>query len=109
MAEASTFGVTVVLAEATHQRVVSLQVGEGTTAWQAVQLTGLLVDRDDLDVPRHALAIFGRQVDSERVLEAGDRVEILRPLPQDPKLRRRQLAREGRGMGHRPGDRKKSG
>jgi putative ubiquitin-RnfH superfamily antitoxin RatB of RatAB toxin-antitoxin module len=108
MAEPRIFGVTVVLAEATHQSVVSLQVGEGTTAWQAVQLTGLLDERDDLEVSRLALAIFGKQVDNERVLEAGDRVEILRPLPQDPKLRRRQLAREGGGMGQPTGDRKKS-
>jgi putative ubiquitin-RnfH superfamily antitoxin RatB of RatAB toxin-antitoxin module len=109
MAEPGIFGVTVVLAEATHQRVVSLQVGEGTTAWQAVQLTGLLDERDGLDLPRLALAIFGKQVDNERVLEAGDRVEILRPLPQDPKLRRRQLAREGGAMGHPTQDREKSG
>jgi putative ubiquitin-RnfH superfamily antitoxin RatB of RatAB toxin-antitoxin module len=109
MAEAGTLGVTVVLAEASCQRVVSLQVVLGTTAWQAVQLTGLLDERDDLEVSRLALAIFGKQVDNERVLEAGDRVEILRPLPQDPKLRRRQLAREGRGMGQRTRDRKKSG
>ena len=109
MAEAASIGVAVVLAEASCQRVVSLQVAEGTTAWEAVQLTGLLDERDDLEVPRLALAIFGKQVDNERVLEAGDRVEILRPLPQDPKLRRRQLAREGRGMGQRTRDRKKSG
>ena len=109
MAEAGTIGVTVVLAETAVQRVVSLQVAEGTTASQAVQLTGLLDERDDLEVSRLALAIFGKQVDNERVLEAGDRVEILRPLPQDPKLRRRQLAREGRGMGQRTRDRKKPG
>jgi putative ubiquitin-RnfH superfamily antitoxin RatB of RatAB toxin-antitoxin module len=109
MAEAGTFGVTVVLAETALQRVVSLQVAEGTTAWEAVQLTGLLDERDDLDMPRLALAVFGKQVDNERVLEAGDRVEILRPLPQDPKLRRRQLAREGGAMGQPTGDRKKSG
>jgi putative ubiquitin-RnfH superfamily antitoxin RatB of RatAB toxin-antitoxin module len=109
MAEPGTFGVTVVLAEATRQRVVSLQVGEGTTAWQAVQLTGLLGGDESLGSSGRALAVYGKQVDSDRVLEAGDRVEILRPLPQDPKLRRRQLAREGGGMGHPPGERKKSG
>lgn len=109
MAETSTFAVTVVLAEATRQRVVSLQVGEGTTAWQAVQLAGLPGNRDDLEASRLGLAIFGRQVDGNRVLEAGDRVEILRPLPQDPKLRRRRLAREGGGMGHTARGRRKSG
>jgi len=91
--------VTVVLAESARQQLVSLDVAEGTTAWQAVTLAGLLEGRGDLDASRLALAIYGRQVDRQRLLEEGDRVEILRPLPQDPKLRRRRLAREGAGMG----------
>jgi putative ubiquitin-RnfH superfamily antitoxin RatB of RatAB toxin-antitoxin module len=70
-----------------------------------VILAGLLEGRDDLEASRLALAIYGKQVEKERVLESGDRVEILRPLPQDPKLRRRRLAREAGAMGPagRPG------
>jgi len=37
-------------------------------------------------------------VPRDRVLAAGDRVEVLRPLVEDPKERRRRLAREGRSM-----------
>jgi putative ubiquitin-RnfH superfamily antitoxin RatB of RatAB toxin-antitoxin module len=99
MAEASSISVRVVLAEAACQRVVTLKVAKGTTAWQAVSLAGLLAGREDLELSALALAIHGKQVGRERPLEDGDRVEILRPLPQDPKLRRRRLAREGRGMG----------
>jgi putative ubiquitin-RnfH superfamily antitoxin RatB of RatAB toxin-antitoxin module len=105
MAEGGVLQVTVVLAEPARQQVVSLAVPAGTSAWQAVLLAGLLDGRDGLEASRLALAIYGKQVDRERVLEAGDRVEILRPLPQDPKLRRRRLAREaaGRGRRGRPG------
>jgi putative ubiquitin-RnfH superfamily antitoxin RatB of RatAB toxin-antitoxin module len=105
MADDGSMGVSVVLAEPARQQVVSLHVAEGTTAWQAVILAGLLVGRDDLEASRLALAIHGKQVEKERALEPGDRVEILRPLPQDPKLRRRRLAREGGAMGPagRPG------
>jgi putative ubiquitin-RnfH superfamily antitoxin RatB of RatAB toxin-antitoxin module len=99
MADEGSMVVTVVLAEPARQQVVSLEIDEGTTAWQAVMLAGLLAGRDDLEASRLALAVHGKQVGKERVLEPGDRVEILRPLPQDPKLRRRRLAREGHAMG----------
>jgi putative ubiquitin-RnfH superfamily antitoxin RatB of RatAB toxin-antitoxin module len=100
MAEAPSIGVSVVLAEASVQRVVSLAVAAGTTAWQAVLLAGVLEGREDLESSGLAPAVYGKQVDRDRVLEDGDRVEILRPLPQDPKLRRRRRAREGGTMGH---------
>jgi putative ubiquitin-RnfH superfamily antitoxin RatB of RatAB toxin-antitoxin module len=99
MADGESMRVTVVLAEAQQQQVASLVVAEGITARQAVTLSGLLEGCEDPDSSRLALAVYGKQVQGDRVLEDGDRVEILRPLPQDPKLRRRRLAREGAGMG----------
>lgn len=101
MARADTFEVTVVLAEPERQAVVSLQVERGTTAAAAVQRCGLLDGRADLERERLGLAVFGRVVADDRELEPGDRVEILRPLRNDPRARRRQLAREGRSMGRR--------
>lgn len=95
MAEPRTLEVTIVLAEPARQRVVALQVPAGTTAWQAVSRSGLLEGRDDLEDSRLAVAVWGRQVARERRLAEGDRVEILRPLQQDPKDRRRRLARRG--------------
>ena len=50
-----------------------------------------------------ALGIHGRLVRSGDVVKAGDRVELYRPLPADPKDTRRALAREGRTMGTRRG------
>jgi putative ubiquitin-RnfH superfamily antitoxin RatB of RatAB toxin-antitoxin module len=41
-----------------------------------------------------AVAVFGREVDAATVLRDGDRLELLRALPNDPKLARR--ARAGR-------------
>ncbi len=105
MADAAPLQVEVVLAEAGALRQASLAVPAGTGAWQAVVMSGLLAGRDDLDVAALGVAVFGRQVERDRLLEDGDRVEVLRPLPQDPKLRRRRLAREGGTMGRRPGRR----
>jgi len=47
------------------------------------------------------VAVFGAQVGRDQRLEDGDRVEILRPLPQDPRQRRRSLARAGATMGRK--------
>lgn len=105
MADRASLQVEVVLAEAGALRRASLAVPASTSAWQAVAMSGLLEGRDDLDAATLGVAVFGRQVERDRLLEDGDRVEVLRPLPQDPKLRRRRLAREGGTMGRRSGRR----
>ena len=59
----------------------------------AVEASGLL-DRFLLRSSDIALAIFGQRARSDTPLRDGDRIEILRPLPADPKeLRRRRAAR----------------
>lgn len=99
MAEPGTIEVTVVLAERARQAVVLLEVPPGTTAAGAGERSGLLYGRADLDPGRLGYAIHGRAVPADRVLEAGDRVEILRPLVADPRDRRRARARAGRPIG----------
>jgi len=99
MDEPAPIRVQVVLAEASAQSRADLHLPAGTSAWQAVEASGLLDRRSDLDPSRLAVAVFGRLVDRGQPLEDGDRVEVLRPLPQDPKQRRRSLARDGRTMG----------
>ena len=101
MADGDPVRVEVLLAEAGSQGSVTLALPAGATAWQAVEASGLLQGRDDLDPAGLAVAIYGRQVPRERELEAGDRVEILRPLHEDPKLRRRRAARAGKALGRR--------
>lgn len=99
MADVQSLMVTVVLAEAAAQRIVTLTVPAGATAWQVVLLSRLLGDREDLELSRLGVAVYGRMVDRNRAVEHGDRVEILRPLLQDPKVRRRRLARDGAATG----------
>jgi len=43
-----------------------------------------------------AVGLFGRRVGREHALSEGDRVEIYRPLPVDPKTARRARAAEAR-------------
>lgn len=43
-----------------------------------------------------ALAVFGRVVGPEHPLRAGDRLELLQPLPTDPKQARRERAAQAK-------------
>lgn len=50
-----------------------------------------------------AWGIFGREADPETALEAGDRVELYRPLQRDPREARRLLASQGLDVTHPEG------
>jgi uncharacterized protein len=82
-----------------RQTILPLEVDAGSTAEQALEQSGIFVLYPELDRSSCVIGIFGREVPHDRVLEAGDRVEVLRPLTEDPRERRRRLAREGRSMG----------
>lgn len=75
------------------QHIAAIEVPKGTTAIEAVTLSGLadvfedLVISDDLK-----LGVWGKAVPHKRVLESGERVEIYRPLLIDPKEVRKQRA-----------------
>lgn len=84
----------VVYALAHKQKLVSLTVAPGTTARQAVLQSGLAAEFAGLDLQNSHLGIFGKVLPKpeERVLQAGERVEIYRPLLADPKEVRKQRA-----------------
>lgn len=88
--------VQVVYATPTQQQVVTLQVARGCTAFEAATLSRITESFPGLDLSQVRWGIFSRSVKPEQVLEAGDRVEIYRPLLVDPKESRRQRAREAK-------------
>lgn len=84
----------VAYASASEQRIVALQVPQGTTAQQAVERSGLSAIFAEIDMSALRLGVFGKVVTLQTVLQAHDRVEIYRPLRADPKeVRRRRAAR----------------
>ena len=95
---AERIGVEVACAEAGRQTVVAIEVPAGCTAAEAVERSGIFALHPELDPAACRVGIFGHEVSQDRVLARGERVEVLRPLPEDPKERRRRLAREGRSM-----------
>lgn len=101
-ARAASIRVEVAWAERDRQLLVPLDVEPGTTAARAVELAALGA-RLGAPPAADALGIHGRVVPADRVLADGDRVELYRRLPADPKDTRRRLAREGRTMGKTTG------
>ena len=94
--------VSVAYATAERQTLIELDVPQGTTVAGAIEFAGIRAAHPGIPADA-ALGIHGRLVRAEQVLIAGDRVELYRPLPEDPKDTRRALAREGRSMGTKRG------
>ena len=86
--------VEVVYALAEKQKLLRITVPCGTTARDAVLLSGMAEHFPGVDLVGSPLGIFGRALPKpeERVLEEGERVEIYRPLIADPKEVRKQRA-----------------
>lgn len=88
--------VEVVYALANAQDLVALDMEDGAVARQAVEASGIVERHAELAAEDWRLGIFGQQVLPETLLRDGDRVDILRPLPVDPKEARRRRARTAR-------------
>lgn len=86
--------VEVVYAAVDDQALISLQVPVGTTVAQAIETSGIAERFPDVDFSQCPVGIFAKLVDSpaEQVLQAGDRIELYRPLLADPKEVRRLRA-----------------
>jgi putative ubiquitin-RnfH superfamily antitoxin RatB of RatAB toxin-antitoxin module len=73
----------------------------GATVLEAIRASGLLEQFPELDVSSLTVGIWGRPCLLDAGLNAGDRVEIYRPLAMDPKEARRLRAQGQRGTSRR--------
>lgn len=92
MDNADKFYIEVAYALPEEQVLISLDVEQGTTAEQAVKLSGILEKFAEIDLSKNKMGIFGKVAKSDQVLRDKDRVEIYRPLIADPKESRRKRA-----------------
>ena len=93
--------VEVAYARPERQWVVGVRWRDGMTALEAVEASGLLRDLVELRQDDLVLGVYGQRVVPGRLLQAGDRVEIYRPLRFDPRDARRKAAQASR-PGRRP-------
>ena len=84
----------VVYAAVDRQVLRTLRVPEGATVREAVLKSGIGDEFPELDLNECPLGIFGKVVADPqvRLIQAGDRIEIYRPLLADPKEVRRLRA-----------------
>ena len=87
----------VVYAAVDRQVLMSLAVAPGSTLRAAVLGSGMAAQFPELNLQDCPLGIFGKAVaDADvRVVQAGDRIEIYRPLLADPMEIRRFACSQG--------------
>ena len=80
------------------QTLLELEVSEGTTLEQAVELSGIIDIYPQIDLTKDKTGIFGKIAKLDAILREKDRVEIYRPLIADPKQVRKERAAKGKAM-----------
>ncbi len=95
--------VEIVYAEANGAVIKSLSLPIGATVAQALSTVEQDADLRGLNLGSAPVGIFGRIAQRDQVLQDGDRIEIYRPLTEDPKVARRMRAlRTHAGPRNRP-------
>ncbi|MGI9262666.1 MAG: RnfH family protein [Woeseiaceae bacterium] len=82
-----------------RQCLIEIYVNDRTTCGEAVRQSGIGGKFPDDNVESLPLAVWGRVVPRDQQINEGNRIEILRPLENDPRDARRELATEGQYMG----------
>lgn len=96
--------VEVAYARPDEQVIIPLLVGEGATLEAAIAASGILERFSEIDLSVNKAGVFGKACRLDQILRDGDRVEIYRPLPADPKESRRLRASKA---GEKDGNRAK--
>lgn len=86
--------VEVAYAEPKVQKIVNVEIPEGSSAFDAVIASNIASMFEGIDPETIPMGIFGKGVrkPKEEILRAGDRVELYRPLLADPKVIRARRA-----------------
>lgn len=87
---ANSFTVEVVYALPHAQKLMTVEVEEGTTLFEAAKLSNIEAEFPELNLEEAKLGVFGKASAKPNVdtVKAGDRIEIYRPLIIDPKQAR---------------------
>ena len=73
------------------QCVLTLRVIVGSTLQEVIEHSGIQNRFEELkNLENFSLGVFGEVQSPKSTVKPGDRVEIYRPLPQDPKAARRE-------------------
>ena len=87
-----------------EQKLLKVEVPQGTTLEGAIEVSGILNKYPDIDLSSNKVGIFSKLSKLDVVVRDKDRIEIFRPLIADPKEVRRKRAEEGKVMKKGGGD-----
>lgn len=99
MSDAHKIRVEVVFATPGRQFLQACSVPCGSNVADAIECSKVSQEFPDLDLNSHAVGVWGKVVEHSTTVREGDRIEIYRPLPVDPRDARRQHAVDGGFMG----------
>lgn len=76
------------------QKIISLEVEEGTSVYDTAVLSNIVNVFPEIDIQTVPMGIFGKGIrkPKEEMIREGDRVELYRPLVADPKVIRARRA-----------------
>lgn len=96
--DSETIQVEVAFATPDEQMIIPLSVPKGSSMLEAARRSGIVEHFPEINLDTASMGVFGKSEmkPAERVLVAGERVEIYRPLIADPKLVRKQRAEQAK-------------
>ncbi|MPV85357.1 RnfH family protein [Ostreibacterium oceani] len=77
-----------------RQMIIPLQVSPQTSVRAAIQQSGILGFFPDIVLETATVGIWSKVCEPNQIVQAGDRIEIYRPLVIDPMEQRRQRAKK---------------
>lgn len=98
MGNADKITVEVAFALPGKQLILKLDVASDATLEEVIQASGILERFPEIDLLKNKVGVFGKLGKLDDTLQAGDRIEIYRPLIADPKEVRKKRAAEGKAM-----------
>lgn len=94
MDKASLINIEVIYASKEQQLLLTLQVPAGSTIMQAIELSGIRTHFPEINLDKQKVGVFSKKRELIDVVQAGERIEIYRPLTIDPKDARRAKAKK---------------
>lgn len=65
---------------------LKLEIPDGSTVREAIELSGMLEQFPEIDLENQKVGIFGKVTKLEAKVTEGDRVEVYREITADPEL-----------------------
>lgn len=84
-----TIDIEVAYAAVDRQMLIPLSIAANSTVAQAISASGILDSFPEIDLERQKVGIFNQICRLDQICRAGNRIEIYRPLAQNPMQARR--------------------